>query len=427
MFLNKIFEIFNKYSPILIHTPWAGAIGNMAEEIYMALLRARRENKKVLLLFPYDAFGKFKFSKFGLGMNSELKDIRSEYRFLNHNHPLSVFLNIILSLIFYLFKTINFLLKYFGLGLPENYLIPSIDKKNLWDINKSNKFEVENELGKIWQKDLSEYLDVRLSQKSIAKGEKVLKEMGIPKNSWFACFFIRDNSYYGQKVKEGDEKVIRNSSLENYYMAMEQVVKRGGYVVRLGNNKMKKMKKMKNVIDYPFTQFKSDLMDVYLVSKCKFFLGGSGIWDVGHLFQKPLLMPNCVPIIYVTAPRKNDIMLYKHIKKINENHYLTLNYRVQNTHPNKSAIFDEYEYIENSADEIESLVVDYFDNIENYNSPKQIAWKKTIQDTGLNFLKNNQLYDNNYKNLSEKYRRFSKLFGRNGYVSNKILNEYFVE
>ena len=47
MFLNKIFEIFNKYSPILIHTPWAGAIGNMAEEIYMALLRARRENKKV--------------------------------------------------------------------------------------------------------------------------------------------------------------------------------------------------------------------------------------------------------------------------------------------------------------------------------------------------------------------------------------------
>ena len=65
--------------------------------------------------------------------------------------------------------------------------------------------------------------------------------------------------------------------------------------------------------------------------------------------------------------------------------------------------------------------------LENYNSPKQIAWKKIIQDTGLNFLKNNQLYDNNYKNLSEKYRRFVKLFGRNGYVSNKILNEYFVE
>ena len=64
MFLNKIFEIFNKYSPILIHTPWVGAIGNMAEEIYMSLLRARRENKKVILLFPYDMFWKFKLSKF---------------------------------------------------------------------------------------------------------------------------------------------------------------------------------------------------------------------------------------------------------------------------------------------------------------------------------------------------------------------------
>ena len=425
MFLNKIFEIFNKYSPILIHTPWVGAIGNMAEEIYMALLRARRENKKVILLFPYDMFWKFKFSKFGLGVNSELKNIQSKYRLFDNNHPVNIFLNISLSLVFYFFKTINYFLKLFTLRLPASYLTPQIDRKSLWDLKQSDKFVIENEFMETWQKDLSEYIDVRLSKKSIIQGNKLLNQMGIPENSWFACFFVRDGSYYGEKVEEGDEKTVRNANVENYYMAMQEVVDRGGYVVRLGNNKMNKMKKMKNIIDYPFTEFKCDLMDIFLISKCKFFLGSSGIWDVGHLFQKPLLQANCLALVYVPPPKKTDIILYKHVKRINEDSYLTLNYRIKDLNPRKIAMYDRYKYIENTPEELRSLVVDYLDNIKNYDSPKQIAWKQMIQKVGLNFLKNNDLHHNKYENLSSKYKLLTRLVGRRGYASNKILNENF--
>ncbi|MBT5399607.1 hypothetical protein HOL24_03585 [bacterium] len=57
--------------PFFIQTPWVGAIGNMSEEIYYGLLRARRENRKVIFFFPYDLFKPFIFSKYGLGINSE--------------------------------------------------------------------------------------------------------------------------------------------------------------------------------------------------------------------------------------------------------------------------------------------------------------------------------------------------------------------
>ena len=66
-----------------IVTPWTGAIGNMSEDIYTSLLTARREKKKVIFLYPYDLFKPFHFSKFGLGVNKELKKIESEYILLS--------------------------------------------------------------------------------------------------------------------------------------------------------------------------------------------------------------------------------------------------------------------------------------------------------------------------------------------------------
>ena len=98
MFLNKLVNKFNKISPVIIITPWVGAVGNMAEHIYLGLLKARRDKKKVLFLFPYDFI--ISFSKFNLGVNSELKKIESPYRFLNYYNPISILLNLSLTIIY---------------------------------------------------------------------------------------------------------------------------------------------------------------------------------------------------------------------------------------------------------------------------------------------------------------------------------------
>ena len=67
------------------------------------------------------------------------------------------------------------------------------------------------------------------------------------------------------------------------------------------------------IIDYPFTKFKSSMMDIYLISKCEFFLGAAGIWDIANLFQKPLLMPNQLAMVYVPPPKKTDLIIYKSV------------------------------------------------------------------------------------------------------------------
>ena len=72
---------------MLIQTPWVGAIGNCAEEIYYGLLRARRENKKVLFLFPHDLDNILRFSK--RGINRELLNVECDYRFLSQTTVLS--------------------------------------------------------------------------------------------------------------------------------------------------------------------------------------------------------------------------------------------------------------------------------------------------------------------------------------------------
>jgi len=56
MFIKKIANYIKNLNPIIVQTPWVGAIGNMSQEIYLGLLRARREKRKILFLYPYDLF-----------------------------------------------------------------------------------------------------------------------------------------------------------------------------------------------------------------------------------------------------------------------------------------------------------------------------------------------------------------------------------
>jgi len=80
MFNDNIFSYLNNLTrfPIIFVSPLVYAVGNCAEEIYFALLRAKKENKKLIILYPYNL--PFFLTKFKLS-NSELFKIDSEYIF----------------------------------------------------------------------------------------------------------------------------------------------------------------------------------------------------------------------------------------------------------------------------------------------------------------------------------------------------------
>lgn len=148
-------------------------------------------------------------------------------------------------------------------------------------------------------------------------GDRILEKMGIGKNDWFVCVFARDRGYLSEVFGYGDmDKVLpddyRDSDIDSLNLAIDEILARGGFVVRLGKVVAKAMSyKHDKVIDYPLSKWRSDFMDIYLQYRAKFVLSSStsGATDVCSLFDTPYCGVNTPA--YWNIPYKNAIQIPK--------------------------------------------------------------------------------------------------------------------
>jgi putative glycosyltransferase (TIGR04372 family) len=76
------------------------------------------------------------------------------------------------------------------------------------------------------------------------------------------------------------------------------------------------------VIDYA-TYHRSDFGDMYLVAKCKFFLGSSGgILAVSYIFNTPVAHTNIIPLRHIPF-EKHDIFIPKKLWNIEQERWFT--------------------------------------------------------------------------------------------------------
>src|SRR6185436_16112495 len=103
----------------------------------------------------------------------------------------------------------------------------------------------------------------------------------------------------------------RNVNVAAFRRAIELIVSRGGWVVRLGDASMTPLPPMPNVIDYACSAEKSPWMDVFLIGASRFYLGTpSGLWCVPTTFGVPVAITNVVPL--ATRPYSTrDVFLPK--------------------------------------------------------------------------------------------------------------------
>ena len=133
---------------------------------------------------------------------------------------------------------------------------------------------------------------------------KLVSKYGIKRGDWFVLLHVRENNYQPEK--------LRNSDPYTYLKAINYIISQGGKVIRMGDNKMTKLPKIKGLIDYPFTNLKSDKMDVFLASECKFCLGtSSGYYALPIFFGKPVLLVNYLSTYEYFALRETDMFLPK--------------------------------------------------------------------------------------------------------------------
>ena len=207
---------------------------------------------------------------------------------------------------------------------------------------------------------------IRLSPDIKERGRSVLSRAGVPRDAWFVGLHVREEGY--QKHHRNLHNVL-NATIDDYMPAIEEVTRRGGWIVRMGDRTMKPLPPIRNVIDYCQSDIKSDWMDIFLASQCRFFIGtSSGLGYVPQAYGVPCVLTNWWP----PAQRPwhaQDIFLPKLYRKKIGGAYLTLAEALAEPlgYCNSLDYLEETKGVviqNNSPEDIHAAVVEMFDRVD---------------------------------------------------------------
>lgn len=166
-----------------------------------------------------------------------------------------------------------------------------------------------------------------LSPADYQRGWKCLRALGVPQDAWFVCLHVRESGFKtGVRVdsrRYADVDAHRNADVDTYLLAVESIVARGGWVIRMGDPTMKPLPPMEQVIDYAHSDVRSDWMDVFCSAQCRFCMAtSSGLPAVSIAFGVPLVQTNYLPLSTLILPEQ-DIFLPKLCRSVKNGRYLS--------------------------------------------------------------------------------------------------------
>ncbi|MBX7136869.1 MAG: TIGR04372 family glycosyltransferase [Oligoflexia bacterium] len=201
---------------------------------------------------------------------------------------------------------------------------------------------------------------LKLKDQDRERGSKLLQSLGMPADAWFVSLHIREGRC--------GFRAARDASAQNYFPAIDEIRRRGGWVVRMGDPSMTPLPPMDGVIDYAVSKARQDWMDIYLWAACRFYIGTpSGPAWIPPTFGVPCVATNWNA--YLTWRWfGQDIFLPKLLWLNSEKRYLKFT-EVLGT-PLGSAEAPAYfesvgvTIVDNTAEEITESVVEMLDRLE---------------------------------------------------------------
>jgi putative glycosyltransferase (TIGR04372 family) len=127
----------------------------------------------------------------------------------------------------------------------------------------------------------------------IARGSTVLEKAGVPRGAWFVPLHVRNIVWRGATA---GLQAIRNADMASYLPAIEEITRRGGFVVRMGDADAPPLPPLAQVVDYCRSDMRPDWMDIFLLARSRFVLGSaSGPVYVPPLYGVPCVLTNWWP------------------------------------------------------------------------------------------------------------------------------------
>ncbi len=205
-----------------------------------------------------------------------------------------------------------------------------------------------------------------------AHGQKILRAMGIPKDKPFICLHARDSAFLDKLLPTVNWTYhnYRDVNIANYVSAAQQLVARGYYVIRMGAVVKEKFPfSSSGIIDYANMSWRDDFMDIYLSSKCHFFIGsGSGLDCVASLFRKQLLYVNFIPMGLVPAWSFKVLIIFKKIWIKEEKRFMKFREMLElgKARAPDTRFYEDrgLEVVENTPEEIRDAVIEKEERIK---------------------------------------------------------------
>jgi putative glycosyltransferase (TIGR04372 family) len=203
-----------------------------------------------------------------------------------------------------------------------------------------------------------------LSDDMRERGERNLRAMGLPPGAWFVCVHARDNLYSPIDAPHNES---RNCDISNYEKAVDEIIARGGWCLRMGEPGAKVLSPRAGVVNYHASPFKSDLMDVFLCANTRFFLGNtSGIACVSVVAGRPCALANMIPYGCCYGFGARDISIVKYMRN-GAGHTMRFDDVFKSDMSTLSYSFADVEglsVVENSPEEIRDLAVEMLDVLD---------------------------------------------------------------
>jgi putative glycosyltransferase (TIGR04372 family) len=229
----------------------------------------------------------------------------------------------------------------------------------------SNEYILMADIQLQWEEEKRPSL-LELSEVDYERGWETLKKLGVSPGAWFVCLHARDQGFKGALSSE----TIRNVNILDYTKAINSIVERGGWVIRMGDPKMTPLPSLHHVIDYAHSDIKSDWMDVFLWSQCRFFIGcNSGPAWIPLCFGVPCVRTNSIALTRLPVSR-GDLVIHKLFWSELEKRYLTFKEvvdpggNVRWTHNMKVLSEKSIKPVDNTPEEINEVVLEMLDRVE---------------------------------------------------------------
>jgi putative glycosyltransferase (TIGR04372 family) len=410
--------IGNKTNTFIL-IPWPLTIGNAAESILFGIKRARIEKKKLVLLFPPRFPWKLKHP-----LHSRvLREVQSETRLFGESRIFDITTRFVLFLLVIVSIPVPLWRRIRGVPLHMDMFYPNSGHNILWQPSPAIK-EFSQELFDSYNPSWSsaEPLNVTLSARLMKRCDVKFKEFPLSESDWFVCLHVRESGFHGDTSN-------RSASISNYFQGIQEITSRGGWVIRMGDSSMTPLPPMERVIDYPFTKWKSSDMDLYLIKKCRAFLGmQSGILDVALLFEKPLILVNLDSIFHQVLYKHCDIGISKHVYSKKESRWLCIKEQLEEPIIWVRPYWDSDEYLvkENSEQEIREVIEEWFLSEEKLQrTTMQESFDTRLKDEFFKQIKKSATSVLTSDDVHNQYRMAAHLRLGRGNFGNRFLTKHF--